>query len=90
MRHVLETVDAGGDRLPQARLRVSVREHLQTCVVGGFDDPAQHLVAELHPEHVALERQHPAARHHLDHVDASGHPLTDGGHGLGGLCDGSS
>src|SRR6478735_8651330 len=46
--------------------------------MSSVDDRLEIGGIELHPERVAPERGHPAAGHHLDHVDTVPRVLADG------------
>ena len=78
-REVLEAVDPRRHGMPDAAQRVGVGEHPQAGVVRTVDEQAEVVEAELHAVDVAPVGRHPAAGHHLDHVDAALDALVDRG-----------
>ena len=76
---VLDPVDPGVERVPDAGERVGVGQDLQTGCMGRLARPARRTLAlELGAERVGARREHAAARHHLDHVDAALRVLRHG------------
>jgi hypothetical protein len=76
---VLDTVDAGSQGVPNAGQGVGMRQDRQPDCVCRVDECPKIGRVELRSERVGADRGHPAAGHHLDHIDAAVFVLGDRG-----------